>query len=225
MGDGRTVMKAMQELEELYGGIPDESVDLTFKDFASMQQAEPEEKKVISMNPKLHQEITQQDQDMKKKKKKNISAESKIPHSTIIFHEQYHLNSVNNINHMMSSAHLREEEEEEEEEEKKQRGGRRKARPGIPHTNLCSLCNRYIHLFRHRCLVCGRVYCRNCVPVGMGSMAEGRKCLDCLGRRFSQKYIQRAGNSGPCWTYPSSVKQQELIWAEKGPRSGKGERR
>lgn len=151
MGDGRTVMKAMQELEELYGGIPDESVDLTFKDFASMQQAEPEEKKVISMNPKLHQEITQQDQDMKKKKK-NISAESKIPHSTIIFHEQYHLNSVNNINHMMSSAHLR-EEEEEEEEEKKQRGGRRKARPGIPHTNLCSLCNRYIHLFRHRCLV------------------------------------------------------------------------
>ncbi|KAM0953741.1 putative Zinc finger, FYVE/PHD-type, Zinc finger, RING/FYVE/PHD-type [Dioscorea sansibarensis] len=204
MGDKRTVMEARQELEELYGGIPDESVDLTFKDFASMQLAEPEEKKVISMVPihELHQEVTQQDQVMKKKKKKIISAEQR--------------------------AHLggeEEKEEEEEEEEQKQGGGRRKARPGIPHTNLCSLCNRYIHFFRHRCLVCGRVYCRNCVPVGMGTMTEGRKCLDCLGRRFSQKYIQRAGNStGSCWTYPSSVKQQELIWAEKGPRrSGKGE--
>ncbi|EEF38431.1 conserved hypothetical protein [Ricinus communis] len=66
--------------------------------------------------------------------------------------------------------------------------------------------------------VCGRVYCRNCVGIGMGEMSEGRKCIQCLGRRFSQRYIQRAGMVGCCSRYPSTVKQAELKWAEKGPR-------
>nr|GMD64309.1 Extra-large GTP-binding protein 3 [Ipomoea batatas] len=35
--------------------------------------------------------------------------------------------------------------------------------------------------------VCGRVYCRHCMRIGMGDMTEGRKCLDCLGRRFSPR--------------------------------------
>ncbi|KAH6814195.1 hypothetical protein C2S51_023213 [Perilla frutescens var. frutescens] len=92
-------------------------------------------------------------------------------------------------------------------------------RPGIPHSNICALCCNYIYICRHRCLVCGRVYCRQCVSIGMGEMTEGRKCIDCLGRRFSQRYIERAGNVGCCsvW-YPSVVKQQELKWAERGPR-------
>ncbi|KAL1541032.1 hypothetical protein AAHA92_25302 [Salvia divinorum] len=71
----------------------------------------------------------------------------------------------------------------------------------------------------HRCLVCGRVYCRQCVAIGMGEMKEGRKCIDCLGRRFSQRYINKAGNVGCCLGYPSTVKQQELEWAEKGLRT------
>lgn len=37
--------------------------------------------------------------------------------------------------------------------------------------------------------VCGRVYCRHCVQMGMGEMAEGRKCVDCLGKRFSLRYF------------------------------------
>ncbi|KAI3410820.1 uncharacterized protein J3R85_018427 [Psidium guajava] len=91
-------------------------------------------------------------------------------------------------------------------------------RPGIPHSNICTICSTYIYMFRHRCLVCGRVYCRQCVSIGMGEMTEGRKCVECLGRRFSQRYIQRAGQIGCCSWYPSIVKQAELKWAEKGPR-------
>ncbi|MED6138703.1 hypothetical protein PIB30_076939 [Stylosanthes scabra] len=72
--------------------------------------------------------------------------------------------------------------------------------------------------------VCGRVYCRQCVEVGMGEMTEGRKCIECLGLRFSQRYIERAGMIGCCsWRYPSTLKQIELKWAEKGPRRS-GER-
>ncbi|KAL6885530.1 hypothetical protein ACP4OV_010309 [Aristida adscensionis] len=97
-------------------------------------------------------------------------------------------------------------------------------RPGIPHSNICAVCNTYIYVFRHRCLVCGRVYCRRCVSGGMGDMTEGRKCIDCLGRRFSHRYIRRAGDTG-CglcgfWGYypnAKAVTAQELIWAEKGP--------
>ncbi|KAI4970871.1 hypothetical protein ZWY2020_001785 [Hordeum vulgare] len=62
-------------------------------------------------------------------------------------------------------------------------------RVGIPHSNLCATCSRYVHVFRHRCLVCGR----RCVGAGMGDITEGRKCLDCLGR-----------------------KSQELLWTEQG---------
>ncbi|KAE8039418.1 hypothetical protein FH972_011830 [Carpinus fangiana] len=67
-------------------------------------------------------------------------------------------------------------------------------RPGIPHSNIC-----------------------------MGEMTEGRKCIECLGRRFSQRYIQRAGQVRCCRRYPSMVKLAELKWAEKGPRKS-GER-
>ncbi|CAJ1970771.1 unnamed protein product [Sphenostylis stenocarpa] len=99
----------------------------------------------------------------------------------------------------------------------------RRRRPGIPHSKICATCNTYIYLFRTRCLVCGRVYCRQCVEIGMGEMVEGRKCIECLGLRFSHRYIERAGNVGCCsWRYPKTLKQVELKCAEKGPRrSGK----
>ncbi|RRT76042.1 hypothetical protein B296_00017480, partial [Ensete ventricosum] len=82
----------------------------------------------------------------------------------------------------------------------------------------------------------------DCVGIGMGDMSEGRKCVECLGRRFSQsifstlltgmiyllqpvslsvnldRYIKRAGHAWCCWRLPNRVKLQELKWAEKGPR-------
>ncbi|KAF7120872.1 hypothetical protein RHSIM_Rhsim13G0059500 [Rhododendron simsii] len=69
------------------------------------------------------------------------------------------------------------------------RGEEGRRRPGIPHSNKCTICCDYIFVFRTRCLVvCGRAYCRQCVSIGMGEMTEGRKCIECLGRRFSQRY-------------------------------------
>lgn len=38
------------------------------------------------------------------------------------------------------------------------------------------------------------------------------------------RYIHKAGSMGWCMSYPSRVKEQELRWAEKGPRRS-GERR
>ncbi|KAI4967871.1 hypothetical protein ZWY2020_011332 [Hordeum vulgare] len=56
--------------------------------------------------------------------------------------------------------------------------------PGrLPALQPCTTCSRYVHVFCHPCLVCGRAYCRHCVGAGMGDMTEGRKCLDCLGRK------------------------------------------
>jgi hypothetical protein len=99
------------------------------------------------------------------------------------------------------------------------RRGDRRQRPGIPHSKICTICSTYVYVFRTRCLVCGRVYCSRCVKIGMGEMIEGRKCIECLGLKFSQRYIERAGKVGCCnWRYPSSLKQAELMCAEKGPR-------
>ncbi|KAF7040892.1 hypothetical protein CFC21_050759 [Triticum aestivum] len=108
---------------------------------------------------------------------------------------------------------------------------RQMRRAGIPHSNLCATCSRYMHVFRHRCLVCGRAYCRRCVGAGMGDMTEGRKCLGCLGRKYSHRYIHRAGRGATAaagllclcccalhaWGSSSSVRAEELLWAEKGP--------
>ncbi|KAJ0978399.1 hypothetical protein J5N97_013873 [Dioscorea zingiberensis] len=214
-------MKATLELEELYLGVKDSSVDLTFKDLANFQQEEQEqplEKKVIAMEP-IHEET---EEDLKKSPRR-ISKSPSLDFAKAL-HEakaqnQLHarleaknnkgfrvMNENSQVHHDVTGTVPLEEE---------QRGTKRQ---GIPHTNICVLCSVYIHFFRHRCLVCGRAYCRKCVVKGMGAMAEGRKCMDCLGKRFAQRYIQRAGRTGCCCRYPVSVKQQELKWAEKGPR-------
>ncbi|KAF2954590.1 hypothetical protein DAI22_01g494400 [Oryza sativa Japonica Group] len=163
---------ARQELEDLYLGlgVPDESVDLTFKDLPSASAASEKQNDLLAVS------------------------------STVVADRRVGANYND-----------------------------KRRRPGIPHSNICALCNSYIYLFRHRCLVCGRVYCRRCVGAGMGDMTEGRKCIDCLGRRYSHRYIHRAGTnltpSAACCTcafwgyYPDAqaVKLQELVWAEKGP--------
>ncbi|XP_057789673.1 uncharacterized protein LOC131006536 [Salvia miltiorrhiza] len=167
-----TVGKAKKELEELYLGVPDESVNLTFQDLAQLTTHQNKPKSPLSKLP---------------------SIDFPSPHHHHRPHHHHH-----------------------DETSVVERGGRR--RPGIPHSNICALCCNYIYICRHRCLVCGRVYCRQCVSDGMGEMTQGRKCIDCLGRRFSQRYIHKAGNMGWCMAYPSVVKQQELKWAERGAR-------
>ncbi|KAF0935580.1 hypothetical protein E2562_034975 [Oryza meyeriana var. granulata] len=208
MGDRATLRMARQELEDLYLGlgVPDESVDLTFKDLPSAATADDGGGE------------------------KNLLVRS----STNIFAYKLHhdeqpaglrLSPNNNINNVVDH-----DDDDEYQQQQHRRQGRApanyKRRPGIPHSNICALCSSYVYLFRHRCLVCGRVYCRRCVGAAMGEMTEGRKCIDCLGRRYSHRYIHRAGTKltgAACccfWGYypdAQAVKVQELVWAEKGP--------
>nr|CAD1828888.1 unnamed protein product [Ananas comosus var. bracteatus] len=203
MGDKATLAKARQELEELYLGVPDDSVDLSFKDLLSFQQNEVAERKTanISMLP-IREERT-----IDGPKTSMISSFGKSPSLDFV--------------KGLQAVRDREQNIDAEQELHRERVARNSfKRAMLEGLGMCI----YIYFFRHRCLVCGRVYCRQCVRIGMGEMSEGRKCTECLGRRFSQRYIERAGKMGCCWQYPGEVKLQELIWAEKGPRRS-GERR
>uniref|UniRef100_A0A2N9J3U2 Uncharacterized protein n=1 Tax=Fagus sylvatica TaxID=28930 RepID=A0A2N9J3U2_FAGSY len=222
MGEKATLAKARKELEEMYLGIPDDSVNLTFQHLADVTQNISDHKKkpnqaLQASNNHHHHHLDHKNGDLFKVHHhhslggdeshhghRNHAINSKVDHSA--FGHAMEGSIAHDDASVMSMASMYQE-----------RGGRR--RPGIPHSNICTICSTYIYIFRSRCLVCGRVYCRQCVGIGMGEMTEGRKCIECLGRRFSQRYIQRAGKVG-CWIwrYPSMLKQAELMWAEKGPR-------
>ncbi|KAG0447727.1 hypothetical protein HPP92_006525 [Vanilla planifolia] len=194
-----TAFNSKQVLENFYLGIPDESVDLTFKYLAVAQQNE-----VVEMKSKGGESRAT---DAGRK-----GRESKSEGKDIAGNKGSRVRGCSHVCATASPMVLSSFFE----------GKGQTQRQGIPHSNICTLCDVYIHFFRHRCLVCGRVYCKSCLRRGMGNLTEGRKCLQCLGRRYSQRYIQRAGKPGCCSGYPSEVKRQELIWAEKGARK-KGE--
>ncbi|XP_058073278.1 uncharacterized protein LOC131222279 [Magnolia sinica] len=235
MGDKMTLAKARQELEDLYLGVPDESVNVTLKDFANLQQNGVAERKTsnlktIQENPSVSlkgETFMAKSPSLDFAKGLQAARDQRHVEDEIYRDHTTPDNSRRNkaMRNMVDSSMAYDDMSIMSRAPRspyEDRGGRR--RPGIPHTNICTVCSEYIYIFRHRCLVCGRVYCRQCVGVGMGEMPEGRKCIECLGRRFSQRYIQRAGKVGCCSRYPSIVKQQELKWAEKGPRKS-GERR
>ncbi|KAL6204276.1 hypothetical protein ACLB2K_021544 [Fragaria x ananassa] len=279
--DKATLAKARKELEDMYEGIPDDSVNLTFQDFADLSisttadkprkpthSLDPISELKSSTNPMARLPSLDFNRALQASKHNHRINEDVADtyrgnnhHHHLQHQNNHHHLDVNshrghaghdghrysggghhsdhhqghNFNHHMMSGHGGVEMSSismasttydhhdmsgvsmaSTAMHQQDRSGRR--RPGIPHSNICTICSTYIYIFRHRCLVCGRVYCRQCVMVGMGEMTEGRKCIQCLGRRFSQRYIQRAGKVG-CWSrYPSEVKQAELKWAEKGPR-------
>ncbi|KAG8371577.1 hypothetical protein BUALT_Bualt13G0102400 [Buddleja alternifolia] len=259
MGDRATLEKARKELEELYMGVPDDSVNLTFQDLAEIRQHDGEKKKTSSTMEAISESSP----------RKASSPFARLP--SVDFnkaleasygHDHHHDVNIHNDHHRLDEGDLRgprgghmyvHDHHHNHNHHNgglhsgnhgagfrhsdqrsfayddmshvsgmsvaygQERGGGRR-RPGIPHSKICTVCCNYIYIFRHRCLVCGRVYCRQCVSVGMGEMTEGRKCIECLGRKFSQRYIKKAGSVGCCMGYPSTVKQQELKWAERGPR-------
>ncbi|KAF6143057.1 hypothetical protein GIB67_041125 [Kingdonia uniflora] len=242
MGDLTTLAKARQELEDLYIGVPDESVNLSFQHFAELkQQNGVAERKQLGMEP--IKEVNIRDGlvlgklpsiDFSKAIQASKPRQHHVDQSEGVhaYRGQHHIDAdpykdFPSPNTSRRVAGVRNTVDTSLDISRfsivtpkggpyQERAGTR--RPGIPHSNICTICTSYIYIFRHRCLVCGRVYCRNCVGIGMGDLVEGRKCVECLGRRFSQRYIQRAGKMGCCSRYPSIVKQQELKWAEKGPR-------
>ncbi|KAK9065986.1 hypothetical protein SSX86_015388 [Deinandra increscens subsp. villosa] len=299
MSDRATLAKARRELEELYLGVPDDSVNLTFQDFAQVSQnlAPPPGKKkptplpvpvnrmdpISESTPKHHHlpspylaKIPSLDFS------RGLEAASTTPQHHHQQHQNHHVVANPLAVNLPSGSSYRHHHQVKEVVQHGRNHGDHdyyghghdngntshghghghgngshghghhghvmensmayddmsvmsgmsitsmyqeksvRRRPGIPHSNICAVCSVYIYIFRNRCLVCGRVYCRQCLNVGMGEMSEGRKCIDCLGKKFSQRYIHRAGDVG-CWStcfkgYPSGVKAQELKWAEKGPR-------
>ncbi|KAK6163848.1 hypothetical protein DH2020_000712 [Rehmannia glutinosa] len=223
MGDRATLAKAKKELEELYMGVPDESVNLTFQDLAQVRQHNTEKKKPektpsvplaklpsIDFNKGL--EASFQGTNINSHHQNQLWG----PRGHVYGHHDHPRDPAGYGGGGAGDQRSMVYEDDIIMSHVSVVGGRR--RPGVPHSNICTLCSNYIYLCRHRCLVCGRAYCRQCVSIGMGEMTEGRKCIDCLGRRFSQRYIQKAGHVGCCIGYTSVVKQQELKWAEKGPR-------
>ncbi|XP_051134168.1 extra-large guanine nucleotide-binding protein 3-like [Andrographis paniculata] len=218
--------KGKMELEELYLGVPDDYVSLTFQHLAQLninsrsltspaiseQSTRPTMTTAMAKLPSL---------DFSKGLQETSSAlEHKIiyrrdDHDHHRVHQGGYRRDVDTMNSQLSGTTSISMSMSMADNI----GAGRRRRPGIPHSNICAVCCDYIYIFRHRCLVCGRAYCRQCVTIGMGDMAEGRKCIDCLGRRFSQRCIKKAGKTGwCCMGYPSGLKQMELKWAEKGPR-------
>ncbi|XAR58838.1 hypothetical protein NMG60_11014399 [Bertholletia excelsa] len=224
--------KAIQELEELYRGVPDESVDLTFKYLAEVKQPTTAHRKPGSLEPngatppfeslanhgqegpiRSHRghHVTKDYGDLRPSQSQRGKNQN-YDHAVESRMTRDDGSVISDIN--MASVYLYQE-----------RGRRRRA--GIPHSNICTIAATTSTYFvidacdlEGRVQVCGRVYCRQCVGMGMGKMTEGRKCIDCLGRRFSHRYIERAGQGGCCmrFRYSRMVIQQELRWAEKGPR-------
>ncbi|WCJ34957.1 hypothetical protein M5689_016233 [Euphorbia peplus] len=217
MTEMKAIAKARMELEDLYSGIPDDSVNLTFQDLAivkpkktspNIETIQESSKSPLSKLPSL--DFNRGRQEFNNHHHQHHAFDPYRGHDDhgVHNHHDHHGRSRaydDDISMMSTNSTYQE------------KGGRGR-RPGIPHSNICTICTTYIYLFKNRCLVCGRVYCRSCVEMGMGEMTEGRKCIHCLGRRFSQRYIQRAGKVGCCSGYVSTVKQAELKWAEKGPR-------
>ncbi|KAJ7964321.1 extra-large guanine nucleotide-binding protein 3-like [Quillaja saponaria] len=301
MGDKKTLAKARMELEELYMGIPDESVNLTFQDLADVnlnnqntKTKSPDQKKMNKMesfseivnaqkgrsspsssipSPNLaklpsldfnkaiqatmihnhhdhrghghnhdhdhpgdisdssftghshHHRVSMNDHQRHDHNYGHASVVTQLSPRSLAGDHGGHFNRVSPTGHSAGFSHGMAYDDVSGMSMTsmyQERGGRR--RPGIPHSDICTICSTYIYIFKTRCLVCGRVYCRQCVEMGMGEMTEGRKCIQCLGRKFSHRYIERAGKVGCCsWRYPSMMKQAELKWAEKGPRRS-GER-
>ncbi|KAF5184006.1 hypothetical protein FRX31_026408 [Thalictrum thalictroides] len=269
MGELTTLAKARQELEDLYLGIPDESVNLTFQDFAELKVAEKKKpvakievpideaggiKKVGSFNnnnmekspsldfskaihasrPRQQHHVVEDDQRRNQSLPRGRHLHVHVSDDTHHHHHNDHLGTPNSARRNAHIAGFRSNIDSSSIAFDDMSGmsgvsrtypesGRRRRRAGIPHSNICTICSTYIYIFRNRCLVCGRVYCRHCVGAGMGEMTEGRKCVECLGRKFSHRYIHTAGNLGCfgvgcCGRYSTHVKIQELKWQEKGPR-------
>jgi hypothetical protein len=189
MGDVATLAKARMELEELYLGIPDESVNLTFQDLAEVTQnvKASEKKKSTKMEPISEVKTPRKGSPLIKipsldfntgfqhvmksthdtgdhlyrgghdhhhhshatrghryvnSEESHRSHASPGDHRSAGFRHAVEGRSIayDDVSGMNSMASMHQE-----------RGGRR--RPGIPHSNICTVCSTYIYIFRHRCLV------------------------------------------------------------------------
>ncbi|KAL5974792.1 hypothetical protein ACLOJK_031463 [Asimina triloba] len=280
MGDKATLARARQELEDLYLGVPDESVNVTLRDMAALQHGAAERK--TSNLDVVHETSSvnvKEGLDMSKSPsldfRKGLQAAKEHRRGGVVDDgEIYTEPSTPNAGPRRNKYSMRNTVDDSlayndvsmmsrtSQSPYEGRGGgyeeRGRRRPGIPHTNICTICSEYIYIFRHRCLlyVCkidllltewGRsVYAgmrkgllSALCECGHGRNDRRKEMHRMLGKKIQPKsfvvstegiyveiarYIKRAGQVGCCTGYPRTMKQQELVWAEKGPRRS-GERR
>lgn len=180
MGDKATLEKAKKELEDLYLGVPDESVNLTFQDFAQVrQQHNAHEKKKPEKSDKITPIPLAKLPSLDFKKSLEASFQGRPQnlhhhevegrpvghHHAYGHHQQHHGGSHHNGGDHGGHAGLRHEVGDQRSmvyddmshvsgmsvDYGVGRGGRR--RPGIPHSNICTVCSTYVYICRRRCLV------------------------------------------------------------------------
>lgn len=201
MGDKATLAKARKELEDMYEGIPDDSVNLTFQDFAdlSISTTADKRKPTHTLEPISELKSSKSLAKIPSLDFNRALQASKINHrinDDVVDHHLRHQNNDHhldansqrghaapgghrygggdhqghNLNHHMMTSHGGVEMSSismasttydhhdvsglsmaSNATHQQDRAGRR--RPGVPHSNICTICSTYIYIFRHRCLV------------------------------------------------------------------------
>lgn len=200
MGNPATLAMARRELEELYMGVPDESVNLTFQDLAEVTKKvvpSPERRKSISTESIPEGKSNREGQSSLNKDPSfnrgfqackspssphhhhHVDKDRTDPLRAVSHHRHHHLDrqvmghhhgaGENFCGHASPNGSRRHSEYRHSVDSSmaydnrsqvsmastispfSERGGRR--RPGIPHSNICTICNTYLYIFRHRCLV------------------------------------------------------------------------
>lgn len=144
------------ELEALYEGVPDDSVNLTFRHLTDVNlqpnsSFEKKRSKIPSDNERQSTPLTKLP-SLDFNRALQAASQQSRPDAKIRLHPSAHpkpegvdLVDVGRVleysDRGLSSMY----------EHHRATPGRR--RPGIPHSNICTNCSTYIYIFRHRCLV------------------------------------------------------------------------